>query len=317
MAGKQLHFMSLAITFWLAQLCEASVNDRPIIGVMCHHTDPEKAAYGNSYISAGYVKFLESAGARVVPVRVNQTDEYYQHLFESLNGVLFTGGDVDLKTSGYAKAGKIFYDLAVKAFDNGDLFPMWGTCLGFQLFTALTSGKDLLTDTDAVHVSYPLNFQKGYESSRMFMKSEESEHITGILSTQNVTFNSHHFGITPQTFHNNVDLRNFYKVLSTNYDQKGKEFVSVIEGFKYPFYATQWHPEINPFEFSPRLGVNANHSEDAVKVTQYMANFFVGEARKSSHHFKDKAEESSALIYNYTPVYTGNFTAYEQCYFFD
>ena len=34
---------------------------------------------------------------------------------------------------------------------------------------------------------------------------------------------------------------------------------------------------------------------------QYFANFLVAEARKNSHHFESKAEEESALIYNFVP----------------
>jgi gamma-glutamyl hydrolase len=41
--------------------------------------------------------------------------------------------------SGYARAGKILYDLALEAFDTkGDYFPIWGTCLGFELLALLS-----------------------------------------------------------------------------------------------------------------------------------------------------------------------------------
>ncbi|XP_006818029.2 gamma-glutamyl hydrolase-like [Saccoglossus kowalevskii] len=61
-------------------------HDKPIIGVLSQKTDEEKAFYGNTYIAASYVKFLESSGARVVPILVNQSNSYYQHLFNSING---------------------------------------------------------------------------------------------------------------------------------------------------------------------------------------------------------------------------------------
>lgn len=38
--------------------------------------------------------------------------------------------------------------------------------------------------------------------------------------------------------------------------------------------------------------------------------------RRSLHHFDDPEEEASTLIYSYTPVYAGNFTSYQQIYFF-
>ncbi|KAJ7422839.1 hypothetical protein WISP_36441 [Willisornis vidua] len=96
-------------------------NDRPIIGILaqeCHFD--EFQSFGRSYIAASYVKFVESAGARAVPIRLNLTDEEYHRLFHSINGVLFPGGGVDLKTSEYARVAKIFYHKALENFTNNE-----------------------------------------------------------------------------------------------------------------------------------------------------------------------------------------------------
>jgi len=47
-----------------------------------------------------------------------------------------------------------------------------------------------------------------------------------------------------------------------------------------------------------------NHSLHAVMSSQYMANFFVDQARQSKHKFPDEPTEDAALIYNYTPTKT-------------
>ena len=47
-----------------------------------------------------------------------------------------------------------------------------------------------------------------------------------------------------------------------------------------------------------------NHSENAVKIAQYTANFFVKESRQSTHKFSDSEEEDAKLIYNYVPTKT-------------
>ena len=63
-----------------------------------------KADYGSSnystYIAASYVKFVESAGGRVVPVLTNQDEAYYEMIFNSTNGLLLPGGDVSVSKSG-------------------------------------------------------------------------------------------------------------------------------------------------------------------------------------------------------------------------
>ena len=44
----------------------------------------------------------------------------------------------------------------------------------------------------------------------------------------------------------------------------------------------------------------------AIKLGQCMSNFFVVEARRSSHKFLSGKEVKKALICNYQPTYTGN-----------
>ncbi|XP_008395039.1 gamma-glutamyl hydrolase-like [Poecilia reticulata] len=63
----------------------ADRNDEPIIGVLAQEVYPPKPNQ-TSYIAASYVKFVEAAGARVVPVMINKTLEEYKTLFSSING---------------------------------------------------------------------------------------------------------------------------------------------------------------------------------------------------------------------------------------
>ncbi|KAK7868219.1 hypothetical protein R5R35_000622 [Gryllus longicercus] len=74
------------------------------------------------------------------------------------------------------------------------------------------------------------------------------------------------------------------------------------------------HPEKNGYEW--KINKNNPHTADAIKIMQYFANFFVNEARKSTHTFASSKEERSSLIYNYAPTYTGDRLVFEQCYFF-
>ncbi|CAF3283796.1 unnamed protein product [Rotaria sp. Silwood2] len=64
-----------------------------------------------TYIVASYVKYIEATGAQVVPIRMYQSIDYYLHLFNSLNGVLFPGGDF---TDEYFFVAKLFYAWSLK-----------------------------------------------------------------------------------------------------------------------------------------------------------------------------------------------------------
>merc|ERR1711879_233907 len=107
------------------------------------------------------------------------------------------------------------------------------------------------------------------------------------MGTQNITENSHHSGVKP-TVYEAGKLKDFFQVLSTNVDSRGRPFVSTVEARHYPISATQWHPEKNNFEWGKigKLGYEAiPHSPEAVLLSQYMANDFVSRARQNSKRF--------------------------------
>ncbi|KAG9478851.1 hypothetical protein GDO78_012486 [Eleutherodactylus coqui] len=288
------------------------INDRPVIGVLAQETHFKNLrSLGRSYIAASYVKTLESAGARVIPIKINLPDEEYVKIFKTINGFLLPGGGVDLQNSEYARVAKIFYDLALTANDKGDYFPIWGTCLGFEQMTVLTSGELLLTLTKTEDISLPLNFTKNVLESRLF--GNIPDRLYTALSSMSITANFHSWSLSLQNFTANEKLRKFYHILSTNSDGI-LDFISTFEAYDYPFYGVQWHPEKNPFEWKKTSDIS--HTAEGVQVAFYMADFFVSEARKSHHQFSDAAQVQYPLIYNYCPLYTGNISVFEQMYFF-
>ncbi|KAJ8277669.1 hypothetical protein GJAV_G00078350 [Gymnothorax javanicus] len=302
-------YVFIFMAFVLSAAFTAEINNMPVIGVLAQELSSPQPL-GSSYIAASYVKYLESAGARVVPVKINQTPDEYARIFNSINGVLFPGGGVNITSSGYATAARIFYELAIKANINGDYFPIWGTCLGFEELTYLTSGKFLLRTTNTTGVALPLIFTNDSVESRLF--SNFPSDVMSALASEPITENSHHWSLAVESYNKSQELRNFYRVLTTNYDGK-LEFVSTMEAYDFPFYGTQWHPEKNAFEWTrPYIP----HSPAAVRTTFFTADFFVNEARKSSHRFPSVQEELDALIYNYCPIYSGKKSAFEQIYVF-
>lgn len=45
------------------------------------------------------------------------------------------------QSNGYADAGQHIFEIAKKLNDEGDYFPIFGTCLGFELLIILDSGR--------------------------------------------------------------------------------------------------------------------------------------------------------------------------------
>ena len=76
-----------------------------------------------------YVEWLESAGARVVPILYDMSEEEVRHIFSSVNGVLFTGGDTYIKDtdSMYMRTAALLFNLTKEAYTNDEYVPLWGT----------------------------------------------------------------------------------------------------------------------------------------------------------------------------------------------
>ena len=75
-------------------------NEEPVIGILTQtledfmHDDERFDGY-KSYIMASYVKFMESSGARVVPIINEETFDQINDKINHVDGILFPGGDGD------------------------------------------------------------------------------------------------------------------------------------------------------------------------------------------------------------------------------
>ncbi|XP_060535921.1 gamma-glutamyl hydrolase-like isoform X2 [Cylas formicarius] len=298
---------------------EIVATDTPIIGVLSQETYIISGLFPNvtydSYIAASYVKFVESAGARAVPVWIGQDESYYRRVVDYTNGLLFPGGGTYFnETGGYGEAATYLYRFAIDSNRSGNYYPIWGTCLGMQvlMYASLNGTKDVRLDCSLTNVAIPLNFSKDYENSRMFSRTPDE--TINILKSKNVTYNQHRYCLTKASLKEN-DLLDDWQILATNIDSNGLEFISAMEHRTYPLYGVQFHPEKNQFEFKKNKGFP--HSEQSVRVAQHFANFFVGECRKNANRFPNDDVEVRSLIYNFNPKYTGmNNSYYEQIYTF-
>ena len=117
--------VAVVLSVLIAAYAVYAVNNRPIIGILNQKYDDK-----HTYIAASYVKWIESAGGRVVPLFFDKwsVDEMASML-KNLNGVLLPGGSNSLSGKYYSQLQTIF-NFVKHSNDNGVHFPLWGTCLG-------------------------------------------------------------------------------------------------------------------------------------------------------------------------------------------
>ena len=77
------------------------------------------------------------------------------------------------------------------------------------------------------------------------------------------------------------------------------EFISTLEHAILPLYGIQFHPETNIYEWIEAK--NIPHDDDAIKISQYFADFFIKDAEYGdlTHKFGRK----KMCDWNFAPHY--------------
>ena len=123
--------------YFIFFFCRLNINN-VVIGIIDQPVINEDgcnlSALGDKYLPASYVKLVESTGARVVPIPFDAPLEKLEELFNSVNGIIFPGGDADFTpgTLFYNNAQYLF-NLTIAANDAGDYFPLIGICQGMEV----------------------------------------------------------------------------------------------------------------------------------------------------------------------------------------
>jgi gamma-glutamyl hydrolase len=282
--------------------------DIPVIGILSLPYE-EKGKYSKmtERIDLYYSQYLNAAGAVAVPISFKLSEPNIRSLMSKLNGVLFTGGSLDFvyydeKTkkhdlTPYGKAGKIIFDIAKEMNDNKVYFPLWGTCLGFQLLAFLASEDPYVPKNgcDCKNYNAPLYFtEDGYNSQMFagFSKDELEE-----FRNEPMTYYYINWYVDYLDFLNHTKLHDFFKVLAHSPSKNGTHmFVAAMEGRKYPFFGSQFHPELKQYSTANRTA-----GKDCARLAQKFADFFVNEARKCPQEMT-REENIKRSIWN-TPIY--------------
>ncbi len=265
--------------------------ERPVIGILTQPHWSSNKKTPSYYIAASYVKWIESGGAIAIPIPYDAEVDLIHEIFGQINGILFPGGSAPLPDSV-----RDIWDLALESNRNGEYFPVWGTCLGFEYLISLTAtgGEEALEiGFRSKNVSFPLIFPSEEDvinSNGIYSLQSQlysSDALRESVSTHNITMNNHHKGIHPEKFVENEGLTSFFRITSTNLDLDGKQFVSTIESNLYPIYGVQYHPEKNNFEYGTQPGSTIpyeviSHTEEAVALSIHLATFFVNRVRRST-----------------------------------
>jgi hypothetical protein len=148
------------------------MNERPIIGIVSQPSswinmyDPDDF----SYIASSYVQSIQGAGARVLPIKYDLSDEEIFKFMDKVNGILLPGGGTELtfdkddkkeKFGNLTNYGKQIIKIIKYAekLNQKIYFPVWGTCLGYEsILLAAADNNTILENYDSSNHTQSLQF---------------------------------------------------------------------------------------------------------------------------------------------------------------
>eukprot|EP00448_Togula_jolla_P021688 CAMPEP_0170590096 /NCGR_PEP_ID=MMETSP0224-20130122/11688_1 /TAXON_ID=285029 /ORGANISM="Togula jolla, Strain CCCM 725" /LENGTH=391 /DNA_ID=CAMNT_0010913871 /DNA_START=67 /DNA_END=1242 /DNA_ORIENTATION=- len=291
------------LSLFAQPLPELPVNSRPVVGILSSPCTALEYKWNIcrpqdvGYIPSSYVKWLEAAGTRVVPLHHLAPREELLEKLGQVNGVMFPGGGGEEPTWREA-ANSVFAEVLRINREPGGFLPFWGTCLGFELVVEQMAGrKGDMVPVAMVNVSLPVKFTAAAHRSFLF---NEKWGLAGghkylqWFQDEPLAYNYHDESLNVKDVQKSPGLRDNIVVLGTVQPEGGEETVALLQVKDLPVYATAFHPEKPQFEW--RSDLQINHSEHSVLANGHLAHSFVHLVRRNPNHFKADLDAESTLM---------------------
>ena len=264
--------------------------DEPVIGIL---TQP-LTAYMKSrqrrlymgYIASSYRKWVEQMGARAVAIPHWASIGEISSIMSQVNRILLPGGATFLKKSDgkpskYTRQVERILAIAYQQAELGGHFPIWGTCLGFEMIVNTFSNWEVQRvkiktfNTNKKLVWVENNYKNSTFAKTLSTQSKDS------ISKNAISYFEHYWGIKKQDFEASKKLKDF-RVLAY-YEKDNKQIVAAIQHKSLPIFGVQFHPEKILYEHKKRVKVKFTY-ESAV-ASQELSRVMLYEALKNTNKF--------------------------------
>ena len=267
-----------------------------------------------AYLDPTYVKWLSKAKAAVVPIMYNLDKKTLYNYLAQINGILLPGGGIDNKKT-HSRKQFLTYQNTFEAIlryvktqnDKQNYYPIWATCMSFQLLPIIeVKGKQKTRNNKLLDDIYYEGVDNLYMTSNL-QKSRLSHLFTkkqiNLLKKKKSTFHIH----KKSYYLNNNLLKKFKKhinIIAVNKDNRNREYLSIYEYKKYPFYGVIFHPEyplINKKRLTLKIAKKLKNKE-LMLLSDKLGEFFIDECKKN----KNIAISLTDKTINKYPIYEYN-----------
>ena len=253
-----------------------------------------------SSIAQSHVKYLEAAGALVIPICYRLDKNELKEALSRVHGLYISGETPELlNDEQYMKSLKLAMHFA-ETFNGepGNHFPVLFTGYGYTAVMQAYSnpgGKPALQATPKEQTTAHY-VRTDYNPSETFLFDEHTREEVQLIFTSHKVVHEGHLAISEEDFMNQ-------RVLSASFVPVGiarakkERFVVMVEGTTYPFLGVANRPDKVLYTFDHPDSDLVDHSSDARTHAQRIAHFIVDQARLSPH--KTLKDVKSKQVSNY------------------
>jgi len=157
-----------------------------------------------------------------------------------------------------------------------------------------------------------------YAKSRTFAGFPSD--LEALVQTEDLVYYDADYTTDPAAWSNNANLSEWLVPVAYSTNSDGTQFVAYVEGATVngsaiPIYASQFHPEKVTFEWDNTGITNIPHSFEAIRVEQWLANFFINETRSNHNQFPNETYAAQFVIENFNTTVLVE-SQFQQIYFF-
>lgn len=237
-----------------------------MIGIITAPIAKQHIKCAQSYLNLAYIHWIEMSGEQAMVIPYDISEKELLSILQRIQGIVWVGGSITNTKMHTTKQYKTLintlfycYQYAIHENNKGNYYPIWATCLGFDILLMFSKQQLSLKESLLslpLHGVYPCTFT----STPTKLKKWFSKNMIDQMKIQPCVFHNHRYG--------NITISDIVDVVSIH-----DNFINMIEFKDYPFYGVQFHPE-------------QPHTDFSIKVSRQFSLFFKNECKKNKNKWE-------------------------------